>query len=316
MLATTSRGMEIEGMFEFSAQQDDGGTPSPSNPSVVSKAYPGLVLVPPSDRTILRRRLLRGALLLVAIIWAVSTFMARSPDSGITTNCQSESGQPSTEGSQESCDPAASAAQTAVQPSEFSLPQVSQMTAPVEAAPLPAVPRSDPEQPQAKPMVEPPSPTHTELTELRTEPQTGHPDHEKTAGVRLPEKPIVNLKSDTHLAEQGDPFAQYRLGRRVAQQEGRQASESMSWYKKAFPGLHRLAEAGNGQAMYVLGVMYAYGRGVERDISQARRWLTRAVDQKISAAQPVLASLPAPARSSPSLQVHAAESAKPRKQPN
>jgi uncharacterized protein len=134
--------------------------------------------------------------------------------------------------------------------------------------------------------------------------------------TRGSEKSVANPDGDTHLAEQGDPFAQYRLGRRFAQQEGRQAPESISWYKKAFTGLHRHAEAGNGQAMYVLGVMYAYGRGVEKDISQARRWLTRAVDQKIMAAQPVLASLSAPARSSPNLQVHAAESAKPRKQQN
>jgi TPR repeat protein len=165
-------------------------------------------------------------------------------------------------------------------------------------------------------MVEHPAPAHTAPTEHRTEPQARHSDQEKSAVARLQEKPVVTQESDIHLAEQGDPFAQYRLGRRVAQQEGRQAPESVSWYKKAFVGLHRLAEAGNGQAMYVLGVMYAYGRGVERDISQARRWLTRAVDQKVTAAQPVLASLPAPARSSPNLQVHATEQVKPRKQQN
>ncbi len=115
---------------------------------------------------------------------------------------------------------------------------------------------------------------------------------------------------------EGKELAQYRLGRRVAQQEGRQAPESVSWCKKAFVGLHRLAEAGNGQAMYVLGVMYAYGRGVERDLSQAKRWLTQAVEHKITAAQPVLTNLPLSARPSPNLQIHAAESAKRRKQQN
>jgi uncharacterized protein len=303
-------------MFQVSDQQDDGGTHPPSNPSVVSKAYPGLVLVPPSDRTILRRRLIRGALLIAAGLWLVSTFTARPPASNTPTNCQSEAGQPSTETTPENCASPPVATETDLRPSEVSLTQVSQVPAPVEARPLPAVPQLDPEQPQAPPMVEQPSPIHAELPQVRPEPQAGTKNHEKSAGNRPPEKPVVNLESDTHLAEQGDPFAQYRLGRRVAQQEGRRAPEAFGWYKKAFPGLHRLAETGNGQAMYVLGVMYAYGRGVERDISQARRWLTRAVEQKVTAAQPVLANLPLPARSSPALQVHAAESAKPRKQQN
>jgi uncharacterized protein len=313
-LATTNRGMEIEGMFQLSDQQDDEGKKPPSNPSVVNKAYPGLVLVPPSDRTILRRRLLRGALLLVAVIWAVSTFMAQPPDPGLPTNCQSESGQPSTEGSPENCDSAASTPQTAAEPSELSLTQVSQMTAPVEASPLPAVPQSDPEQPQVKPMAEPHASTHAESTALRTEPRVRNLDQEKSAVARLPEKPVVNQESDLHLAEQGDPFAQYRLGRQYARRDGSQTPESASWYKKAFPGLHRQAEAGNAQAMYVLGVMYAYGRGVSKDSEQARRWLTHAVEHKITAAQPVLANLPMSPRANSHL--HAAEQAKPRKQPN
>ena len=43
--------------------------------------------------------------------------------------------------------------------------------------------------------------------------------------------------------------------------------------------------------MYVLGVMYTYGRGVARDTEQARRWLTQAIEQKVTAARPVLAAL-------------------------
>lgn len=163
-------------------------------------------------------------------------------------------------------------------------------------------------------MVEHPAPAHTAPTEPHIEPQVKNSDQEKSAVARPQEKPVVNQESDTHLAEQGDPFAQYRLGRHFAKQEGRQAPESVSWYKKAFVGLHRLAEAGNGQAMYVLGVMYAYGRGVERDISQARRWLAQAVEHKIAAAQPVLANLPISPRANSHL--HAAEQAKVRKQQN
>ncbi len=50
------------------------------------------------------------------------------------------------------------------------------------------------------------------------------------------------------LPMEGKEIAQYRLRRRVAQEEGRQAQESVSSYKKTFPGLHRLADPGNGQA--------------------------------------------------------------------
>lgn len=308
--------MEIGSMFQLSDQHDDGRKTTQSGPTVVKKSYPGLVLVPPSDRTILRRRLIRGGLLIAAGLWLLSSLTAKSPTSDTQTDCQSEAGQPSTEATPENCAPAPATTQTDLHPSEVSLTQVSQVPAPVEAPALPAMAQLDSEQPHAKPMIEQPSLAHAESTQTRTEPQAASSNHEKAVASRSPEKPVVNIDSDTHLAEQGDPFAQYRLGRRVAQQEGRQAPESVSWYKKAFVGLHRLAETGNGQAMYVLGVMYAYGRGVERDISQARRWLARAVDQKVTAAQPVLASLPVSARSSPNLQVHAAESAKPHKQQN
>ncbi|MBS0151780.1 MAG: SEL1-like repeat protein [Nitrospira sp.] len=314
VLATISRGMEIEGMFQLSDQQNDGEKTPPSISSVVSKAYPGLVLVPPSDRTILRRRIVRGALVLIAVIWTVWTFTAQPPASD--TPCHSETGQSGTENSQPACDTPPSTAEVETHSSEFNLAQASSVATPVEASPLPTISQPDREQPQPPSMVEHPSPPHTEPIEPRTEPQVRHSDQEKSAVARLQEKPVVNQESDAYLASQGDPFAQYRLGRRFAQQEGRQAPEAVSWYKKAFPGLHRLAEAGNGQAMYVLGVMYAYGRGVERDISQARRWLARAVDQKITAAQPVLANLPLPARPTSNLQIHAAESAKQRKQQN
>jgi TPR repeat protein len=115
--------------------------------------------------------------------------------------------------------------------------------------------------------------------------------NEKSTSRLSTSKPAQDLDIDARLAEQGDAFAQYRLGRYYAQRDGRQTPESISWYKKASPGLHRLAETGNGQAMYVLGVMYAYGRGVTRSTDEARRWLTRAVEHKITAAQPVLAKL-------------------------
>jgi TPR repeat protein len=131
-----------------------------------------------------------------------------------------------------------------------------------------------------------------------SEPPNGFSDHhttppgnEKSTPSLPASKPTPNRDVDVRLAEQGDVFAQYRLGRFYAQRDGRQTPEAVSWYKKASPGLHRLAETGNGQAMYILGVMYAYGRGVTRDTEHARHWLSRAVEQKVTAAQPVLTSL-------------------------
>lgn len=100
-----------------------------------------------------------------------------------------------------------------------------------------------------------------------------------------------NTSEDARLAEEGDAFAQYRLGRLYAQQSGRRSPDAVKWYRKASAGLRRLAEAGNGQAMYILGVMYAYGRGVSRNTDEARLWLNQAVERKVSAARPVLASL-------------------------
>jgi uncharacterized protein len=141
-----------------------------------------------------------------------------------------------------------------------------------------------------------------------TEKQSSTPNHRVSAGrpsdrAKSPasddrsgaslalRKPSSSPSHDVRLAEQGDPFAQYRLGRFYAQLAGPHAPESVSWYGKASDGLQRLAETGNGEAMYVLGVMYAFGRGVEKDQEQARLWLTQAVDQEVSAAHQLLAKL-------------------------
>lgn len=137
--------------------------------------------------------------------------------------------------------------------------------------------------PQPSATKDPPPPDPTETASK----------NEKTAS-RAPAKKSTSVPTpDAHLAEQGDAFAQYRLGKYYAKQRGREAPESISWYKKASTGLRRLAEAGNGQAMYVLGVMYAYGRGVARNTEEARHWLSQAVRQNVTAAQPVLTGLEA-----------------------
>jgi TPR repeat protein len=117
------------------------------------------------------------------------------------------------------------------------------------------------------------------------------PPREDSTTSRATKKPASNPNPDARLAEQGDAFAQYRLGRFYAQHAGPQAPESVTWYVKASDGLRRLAEEGDGEAMYVLGVMYAFGRGVAKDREQARLWLEQAVDQRVPAAHMVLARL-------------------------
>jgi TPR repeat protein len=175
---------------------------------------------------------------------------------------------------------------------DFNLTQVSQaegLTETLHPTPTPANHPPAPEfksheNPATKPSITADPPTdRTETTS----------NDEKSASSVPPTNPISHPTPDAQLAEPGDAFAQYRLGKYYAKQNGQEAPESISWYRKASKGLRRLAEAGNGQAMYVLGVMYAYGRGVVRNTEEARRWLTQAVEQNVRAAQPVLANLEA-----------------------
>lgn len=50
-------------------------------------------------------------------------------------------------------------------------------------------------------------------------------------------------------------------------------------YGKAAKLYRPLAEKGNAEAQYVLGMMYRAGRGVERDNSEARKWYQLASEQ-------------------------------------
>ena len=268
---------------------------------MAKKGYPGLILVPPSDRTILRRRLLRGALFIIGLIWCASILPLWPPASDERANCQSGVREENSDSSVENCgQPQAVTEPLPHQKSEFSFTPISQAEGLSESTnPLPS-PSPDPDQVATqnnRDQDSQPQPPGS------TDPPFDHnvaPLGNEKAPSSLPAtKPSQNPNVDVRLAEQGDAFAQYRLGRYYARRDGRQTPESVGWYKKASPGLHRLAETGNGQAMYVLGVMYAYGRGVARDTKQARRWLTQAVEQKVTAAQPVLANLQVLPRADP-----------------
>ena len=81
-------------------------------------------------------------------------------------------------------------------------------------------------------------------------------------------------------ADQGNAFAQYKLG--VMYSEGRgvpkDEREEVSWYRKA-------AEQGHAQAQYNLGWMYANGEGVAQNDYEAVKWFRKAAEQGFAAAQ-------------------------------
>jgi TPR repeat protein len=55
--------------------------------------------------------------------------------------------------------------------------------------------------------------------------------------------------------------------------------------------LRTAAENGHPTAQYNLGLMFAQGRGVERDLDEAARWIRLAADQGVEAAEQRLGML-------------------------
>ena len=72
-------------------------------------------------------------------------------------------------------------------------------------------------------------------------------------------------------AEDGDPEAQFKLGRMYQEGQGVQKDhgEAAKWYRRS-------AEAGQPFAQNNLGVMYKHGRGVKQDNVQAYFWFSLA----------------------------------------
>lgn len=58
--------------------------------------------------------------------------------------------------------------------------------------------------------------------------------------------------------------------------------------KSAVPAIEQAAEAGDAQAQFQLGALYANGKGVTQDSAQAERWLRSAAEQGWVAAQTLL----------------------------
>lgn len=276
---------------------------------MAKQGYPGLVQVPPSDRQIFRRRLMRWAFVLIAVIWGASAITAWRAPSNHNTDCQVGTGPELSSAIQENCNPPGpsvaaapvSAPQSAlpmtnVSPSARALEPQKSKSMPAPIAKRSATPPSTthvsnttPSNPSVNPPATPPSVANNPI--VPTVPPPAPPQEYAPVAKQAVESPAPSSNPDIRLAEQGDAFAQYRLGRFYAKQDGLEAPESVGWYRKAFDGLQRLAEDGNGEAMHVLGVMYAFGRGVTKDKDQARRWLTQATEHEVTAAHHVLVSL-------------------------
>lgn len=262
---------------------------------MAKKDYPGLVIVPLSDRTILRRRLLRWSLLLIPALWIAWTVTGLPPASQDDSGCQDTTSRETPGDPTEECGQSHPEAATVESREEdlglTPLSQPEHQAEPPQSIPPP----QSPNHPLS------PEPTNPKKQTSKPSAREHHPVgrieagsiNEPTPAHAPAKKPSSYPNPDAQLAKRGDAFAQYRLGKYYANQKGRHAQESISWYKKSSTGLRRLAEAGNGQAMYVLGVMYAYGRGVTRNTAEARHWLSEAVRQNVTAAQPVLDGLEA-----------------------
>ncbi len=179
--------------------------------------------------------------------------------------------------------PAPTTNQTAAKPAPAPPPDKPAAQATAAAKPPAPVSDSATSQPAPKPAATPTPDKSADTAQVAPDKPTA------SASDASPGQPAPNQPPDKRLAEKGNAFAQYRLGKFYAKHKGPESAESLSWYKKASAGLRRLADAGNGQAMYVLGVMYAFGRGVQRDTEEARRWLTKAVKLNVKEARPVLA---------------------------
>jgi hypothetical protein len=269
--------------------------------------YPGLVQVPPSDRSILKRRLAKWAFLIISIIGGLSSLNIWLPAPDYTRDCEPGADVKTVSSVRQNCTPTAEAIaqapspQTGLSTNRRAVAGSSERV--VAAKSRAAKPVSTPS--STRPIDQPPA--QQQVAQATTPPpansgsNTSIPivasSHEDESTASLTDPPSVRnhtselANPDVLLAEQGDAFAQYRLGRFYAQQSGLHSPESLSWYTKASDGLRRLAADGNGKAMYVLGVMYAFGRGVVQNREEARSWLAQAVAHQVPAAGPVLASL-------------------------
>ena len=105
----------------------------------------------------------------------------------------------------------------------------------------------------------------------------------EAVGIRMPKnssEAVQWYREVAGHAEQGDPDAQFELGKAYTLGIGVtvDAAEAVRWHGKA-------AEQGVASAQYVLGLAYAHGEGVPKDPGAAARWYRKAAEQEHADAQ-------------------------------
>ena len=157
--------------------------------------------------------------------------------------------------------------------------------APAPAASVPAAPAAT-----APPAVAPPAKpvqgaAMTPLDKLTAQANAGNAKAELVVGLKyldgdgVAANPLEAAKWLERAAEQGMPFAQYRLGtmydpqnrQGTANDRGVPAdpARAVHWYELA-------AQAGNRKAMHNLAVAYASGNGTAKNLAEAARWFSKA----------------------------------------
>ena len=84
----------------------------------------------------------------------------------------------------------------------------------------------------------------------------------------------IEASSWQKAAEQGDPEAQYQLGRMY-----RDGTDVPQDYEKAAEWFRKAAEQGNADAQNDLGVLYELGNGVPQSYTEAANWYRKAAEQ-------------------------------------
>ena len=100
----------------------------------------------------------------------------------------------------------------------------------------------------------------------------------KTAGVNFEKLDAAAAVKACRQAVQAspEPRLKYQYGR--ALQKADQFNEAMTWYRQA-------ADQGYAAAQFNVGLLYAAGKGVEKNEAEAARWYRRAADQGSAVAQ-------------------------------
>jgi hypothetical protein len=99
-------------------------------------------------------------------------------------------------------------------------------------------------------------------------------------GLGVPQDYAQAARWNRKAADQGDAHAQYGLGLGYNRGEGvsQNSAEAVRWYRKA-------ADQGYVNAQDALGSMYRFGQGVPQDDTEAARWYRKAADQGDESAQ-------------------------------